>query len=240
MSLSIVLTCYNETPIIFESYEKIVDMMNITKIDHELIIVNDGSAPEATGKMKEYFREKPHTIFISSETNEGRGAAVTRGMKAASKDYVGFIDTDLEIPEYSLLTLYHAIVSQKADVVLGRRSYVMRWGLNAFLRYVCSRMYFWCESLFLHLGFLDTATGIKIFDRRKVLPVLDLVRDKRWFWDTEIVAECLYNNMKIVQAPVFVIRKEKPSSVRLVRDTRRYLSSLYEYRKRHLKASDER
>jgi len=234
MSLSIILTSYNEVPLIFDSYEKIVSMMNLTKIEYELIIVDDGSRGEIQAQLEGYFQKKANTTLILSEVNEGRGSAVTKGLKRSTKRYAGFIDTDLEIPAYSLLNLYTVLKKGSFDAVIGRRFYLSAWNICYWPRIVCSRMYFLLANFLLGLNFLDTETGIKIFKKNKILPILDSVGSKGWFWDTEIIAEALKKNLKITQVPVFVSRKQKRSSVNILRDTKNYLRALREYREKRV------
>ena len=232
MSLSIVLTCYDEVPKIFRSYERIVRLMDLTKIDYEVVVVDDGSQEPARAELAGYFRDRPGVRLVLSDRNEGRGAAVSKGIAASRKDYVASIDTDLQIPEHHLFALYDAALKERADMILGHRHYVLGMKPYHWLRYVCSRAYRRFADLILGLGGLDTETGIKMYRREAFLPVLESVEDKRWFWDTESVAEGLRRGLSVLQVPVFVIRRGDASTVRVFRDTYRYVSSLYRYRKR--------
>lgn len=233
MSLSVILTCYNEVPIVFDSYEKIVSMMDLARIDYDMIIVDDGSRSDVRNGLRDYFKDKKNTILLFSDVNEGRGAAVTKALKASSKEFAGFIDVDLEIPECSLLTLFHIMAAKKLDIIIGKRCYRLNWSVYLWLRIICSKAYYLLANSMLRLGRLDTESGIKIFRRENILPLLDSVEDKRWFWDTEIIAEALRNNLKVTQAPVFVSRGGKKSTVNVFRDAQRYLMSLYKYKYRN-------
>lgn len=207
--------------------------MEMAALNYEVIIVDDGSSAETKQGLQEYFGTKPRVKLILGEVNEGRGAAVTKGIKAGACEYAGFIDTDLEIPEYSLLNLYYAGKMCSADIIIGRRVYQLGRRLNNWFRYFLSRGYFLLANLVLKLGFLDTETGIKIFKREAILPVLEAVQAKRWFWDTEIIAESKRQGLRIIQTPVLVVRsKGKKSSVRFLKDTRAYLTAVYRYRRR--------
>jgi len=235
MSLSIILTCFNEVPLIFETYEKIVSMMKLTNIDCEFLVVDDGSTPENKKDLDKYFLYKEKTQLIMLDVNEGRGAAVTKGIKASTKEYACFIDTDLEIPANEIFNLYFTITSDSAsvDIVIGKRVYLLGANLYEYFRAMNSKIYTFLVNLLFRLNSLDTESGIKIFKTKKILPILDFVKDKRWFWDTEVVLQSIENNLKITQKPVFVIRKlDKKSSVHFFRDTCRYLTSIYQYSKR--------
>lgn len=231
MSLSLILTCWNEVPLIFNSYSRVVSLFDKAAINYEIIIVDDGSKPEVVRQLKDYFAKQSNTQLIFSEKNEGRGAAVTKGIQASTLGIVGFIDTDLEIPEHYILKLYNILIKENGDVVVGRRHYIMQWNIKHWLRVMSSRLYYLLANLLLPLKFMDTESGIKIFRKEKILSFLDTIEDKQWFWDTELIAECIKNNLKVIQTPVFVYRNsQKESSVRVLRDTFRYLKSLYRYR----------
>ncbi|MBI1745370.1 MAG: glycosyltransferase family 2 protein [Acidobacteria bacterium] len=234
MSLSIILTCFNEVPIIFGSYTALTTMMQAARIDYEFIVVDDGSSEAVQRALQAFFPEGRVRLILSSQ-NEGRGAAVTKGIRTASKDYVCFIDSDLEIPAYTLLVLYYTatVFEPGADMVIADRCY--RWNLNLrnlirnFGSLVVRRITSWA----LDLGSLDTETGAKLFRRSAVLEFLGEVRDKRWFWDTEVVAEAIRHSQRVVQAPVVVTRRnDKRSSMRVVRDVVNFSRALYAYKRK--------
>ena len=85
--------------------------------------------------------------------------------------------------------------------------------------------------MILKLPVHDTEAGYKFFRRKKILPVLKQVKDKRWFWDTEIIALGYLNGLKIKEIKVlFKRRSDKTSTVNLFRDTLEYIWSLLVFR----------
>ena len=79
---------------------------------------------------------------------------------------------------------------------------------------------------------MDTETGFKFFNRGKILPVLEQVQDKRWFWDTEIMVRALWNGLNITEIPcLFMRRSDKKSTVNLRKDIWDYLAKLYRFQK---------
>lgn len=233
MSLSIILTCYNEVPVIFNSYQILATMMNRTNIDCEFIVIDDGSKPNTQRKLWQYFGDLDQVQLVLSKQNKGRGSAVSKGIRSSTCQYVCFIDTDLEIPSYSILALYNEAISSNSDVVIAERMY--KWGINPRhnIRNLCSKAYRRFSSLVLSLENLDTETGSKLFRRTKIMPILERTLDQRWFWDTEIIAESLKDSQKIVQIPIPVVRcPNKSSSVHVLREIYRYLKAIHSYRKR--------
>ena len=231
MSLSIVLTCYNEVPLIFETYRILSGLMRAAGIEHEFIVVDDGSAEAVQQELKEFFAESS-TCLILSPRNEGRGAAVTKGIRAATKAYVGFTDTDLEIPAHALLVLHHTAVALQADMVIADRVYRADLSLRHLVRNLGSVALRRASWRALGLGHLDSESGAKVFDRRAVERILDHVSDPRWFWDTEIVAEAIKRSQRVVQVPIVVTRRrDKRSTVRPLRDALTYLRALRAYKR---------
>jgi len=233
MGLSVILTCFNEVPLIFDSHRELASLLAEARVPHEFVIVDDGSAPQTREALIEHFRDVNDAEIILAPRNEGRGAAVSRGIRASHCDFVGFADTDLEIPGWSLVALYNEALHNDADLVLADR--VLSWeaSRNNWLRNLGSLVVRHTTSWRLSLGDLDTATGAKVFRRASVLPLLDRVTDTRWFWDTEVVAEAVRNGQKVVQVPVVVHRRAvKKTSMHLVRDAWRQFAALESYRRR--------
>jgi len=147
------------------------------------------------------------------------------------KDYVGFIDTDLEIPADAMLALYATALEQRADMVLVERVY--EWDLHPMhaLRHIGSFGLRVFSSMMLGLGRLDTETGAKLFRRQSVLDILEEVSNKGWFWDTEIVCQALRHSQKVVQVTAGVSRRKgKSSSVHLMTDTLTYIKAAVSYK----------
>jgi hypothetical protein len=85
----------------------------------------------------------------------------------------------------------------------------------------------------LALGFnvSDSETGCKFFKRATASEVVLGSENDGWFWDTEVMMGAVFANLRIVEMPVLFLRQpDKPSSVRILRDTRQYLIDLHQYR----------
>src|SRR3990167_1586553 len=77
----------------------------------------------------------------------------------------------------------------------------------------------------------DIEAGYKFFKSHKILPILSKVQDKHWFWDTEICTRAYWKGLKISQVPVlFVKRKDKKSTVKLIPDSWNYLIKLLKFK----------
>ena len=143
---------------------------------------------------------------------------------------MGFIDIDCEVSPVYIPEMVRMILAGKADVVIGNRIY--RTGITSLHREILSAGYRWLADGMIGTGKMDTESGYKFFDRKKILPVLEKTKHPGWFWDTEIVVLAKRAGLRVVAYPVlFLRRSDKTSTVRVVEDTIDYLRSLWRFRR---------
>jgi glycosyltransferase involved in cell wall biosynthesis len=225
IDFSLILPCYNEEKYLASSIQQIVSVLNSTAYSYEIIFVDDMSLDE-TRKIIDRFVASPatHSRRIFNKHNIGRGGTVMRGIRRAHGKWVGFIDIDLEVGAH-YIPYCLASLAEGASVVTGLRIYKI--SLRGIFRHLASKCYGGLVRFLLKLPLHDTETGFKFFDRSAVLPLLSQVKETGWFWDTEIMARCVQHELTIIEKPcLFIRRHDKTSSVRLIRDSLRYLLSL--------------
>ncbi len=236
MDLSLIITCYNEAPHLKKSFSILKNTLNQTRWKYEFIFVDDFSEDRTRNVIEEIINENKalriKTIF--HDKNYGRGQSVVDGLRAAAAPVVGFLDIDLEIAAHYILPAVNLIKVGNADFVMAHRIYKL--SVKAMARTIVSRGYNFLTRHLLGLPFHDTEAGFKFFLREKVLPILDLVENQRWFWDTEIVAYAHRNGLKISSLPVLFIRNpDKKTTVKLVSDSFDYFVNLLRFRRRFKK-----
>lgn len=233
---SLIIACYNEEEHLKGSFYKIDLVLKETRWRYEYIFVDDSSRDGTRKIIKDIISENPEIQirYIFHETNLGRGQTVADGLKISSGKVIGFLDIDLEIPSHYIVPAVTYIKIGFADFITAHRIYKYGCSINSFIRYVISRCYNFLVRHLLCLPYRDTEAGFKFFNRDKILPVLSNIKDKKWFWDTEIVAIAYTNNLKIFLLPVLFIRKNnKKSTVKLVNDSLGYFVSLLKFRKKY-------
>lgn len=229
--LSLILPCYNEAGLFVGSMDRIKAVLDATNFSYEVIFVDDASPDRTAALIKAYCRNHPNFRALYHTSNTGRGKAVTDGLKSAKGMVAGYIDIDCEVDPVYIPKMVSLIVRGKADVVTGRRYY--RTSVQSVVREVLSRGYQWLADVAIGTGGLDTETGYKFFNRKKILPVLSKPKHAGWFWDTEIMVYARRANLRIVEEPVLFLRRfDKKSSVNIVADTYDYLINLVQFRSR--------
>ncbi len=100
MKISIVIPVFNQwiyTKNCLESFKKLSN-------DYELIIVDNCSSDETQEGIK-LFLNKTNYKYIRNDHNTGFGFACNQGYKAASSEYVMFLNNDIKVKDKELLWL---------------------------------------------------------------------------------------------------------------------------------------
>lgn len=228
VDVSIILACYNEGPTFKKSVKRIVAQIQKIKAQWEIIFVDDKSTDETKKIIERMLAEINNCKAIYHLQNHGRGKSVSDGIRSAKGKICGYLDVDCEVsPAY--IPLFLKELDKGFDMVIGRRFYES--GPKSLTRFIASKLYAFIVKLALALPFEDTEVGFKFFKRSQILPICAKVKNKRWFWDTEICARAWWAGLKVGQLPVlFVRRQDKKSTVRLFADSLGYITSLIKLR----------
>jgi hypothetical protein len=230
VQLSLVLPCYREAEHIDVSVPRILRVLADLPYQTEILFVDDRSPDDTAARIERLCRQYAHwpMRLIRHERNQGRGAAVMTGIRAAQGRWVGFVDIDLEVaPDY--IAVCCRILDEGWDVCIGSRHYPAT--LNSLARFLASSLYRRLAWSILGLPQIDSESGYKFFVRERILPVLEQTTNRGWFWDTQIVAESYLAGLRVAQTPCLHLRRmDKTSTVRLVRDSVEFLGELVRYR----------
>lgn len=118
--LSIIIPCYNEKNTIEKILEEVM-AVNIGTTQKEIIIVDDGSKDGTRELLGKLAKKNKSIRLLFQETNQGKGAALKRGLLESSGDVVVVQDADLEYDPKEYKRLLYPIERGQADVVYGSR-----------------------------------------------------------------------------------------------------------------------
>ena len=110
--ISVIVPVYNGADFIKKNYDSI---KNQTFKDIEIIFVDDESKDNSLEILRE-IEKKDHKVKVISQKNKKQGGARNSGVKAASGNYISFVDIDDYISEDFLESLYNAIKKFDADI----------------------------------------------------------------------------------------------------------------------------
>jgi glycosyltransferase involved in cell wall biosynthesis len=118
--LSIIVPCYNEKATIEKILEEVMDVkLGTTK--KEIIVVDDGSKDGTREVLKNLAAKHKDIKLLFQATNQGKGAALKRGILESTGDVVVVQDADLEYDPQDYKRLLYPIERGPADVVYGSR-----------------------------------------------------------------------------------------------------------------------
>jgi glycosyltransferase involved in cell wall biosynthesis len=229
--VSVVLACYNEEEVLAGSFEAIKDTLDDLGRPYEILFVDDLSRDRTREIIRKIADAHPALDIrvILHERNQGRGATVTDGFRAARGEIAGYLDVDLEVHARYIPSLVRAI-EKGADVATVRRIYAFQ--LRSIDRYFMSRGYSFLVRKLLGVPIHDTETGYKFFRRERLLAVLDEIEDGGWFWDTEYMVRALRHGLRLEEIPgAYVRRRDKTSTVSGLRDSAAYFAKLVRFRR---------
>lgn len=225
VEVSIILPCYNEGPTFEVSVAKIMSVLKKLKYIWEIIFVEDKSQDSTKENIEKLTSKIKSSRAIYHSKNQGRGKSVADGVKIARGDICGFLDVDLEISA-DYIPLFISEIKNGSDLVIGQRFYEGD-GTRTFVRFLASKIYAFSVRMLFNSPAQDTESGYKFFRKSKILTILGKIKNKHWFWDTEICIRSHLAGLKISQVPVLFRRREdKKSTVRLIPDSIDYISNL--------------
>lgn len=100
-----------------ETLEKCVNsLLEQTLQEIEIILVDDGS-PDESGEMCDSFSKDPRVHVVHKE-NGGLSSARNAGLKIASGDYIGFVDSDDYVHPEMFYKLYDRIEKDKSEICI--------------------------------------------------------------------------------------------------------------------------
>lgn len=115
MSFSIIVPVYNQAAYVEECVNSVL-LQGVP--DEEIILVNDGSTDETPAILERLQKEHPDTIRVIHQDNQGVFEARHNGFRAATGDYVLFLDSDDRLNPDSLTFLNREFQKNQADLIL--------------------------------------------------------------------------------------------------------------------------
>jgi len=135
MKYSVVIPVFNSESIVRETVDRTVSFFRKSRLDFELILVNDGSSDKSWDVIKEKAEKYQEVISINLLRNYGQHVANLCGFRHATGDYIITMDDDLQNPPEEIQKLI-AKATEGYDLVLGR----FKEKKHTFLRRIGSRV----------------------------------------------------------------------------------------------------
>jgi dolichol-phosphate mannosyltransferase len=192
VKVSVIIPVYNERDTIAETIARVRG----APVDKEIIVVDDASADGTPGIVESL--PGPDLKLIRQPRNQGKGAAIRRGLQEATGEIVLIQDADLEYDPADYPKLIAPIEAGEAEVVYGTRSPEfrgMRFPHRVF-NWLAARL----ANLLYRAGISDEATCYKVF-RTAVIKQIPL-KCRRFEFCPEVTAKVRKRGIRIHEVPV--------------------------------------
>jgi len=192
--LSVVMPVFNERT----TLEEIVGRVLAVPLRIELIAVDDASTDGSRELLETMSRERGFRL-VRQERNRGKGAAVRRGIEAATGDVIVVQDADLEYSPEEYPELLDLIVRGKADAVFGSR-FIGRHRCFLFTHYLANLFLNLVTNVLYNTTMTDMETCFKAV-RADLLKDLEL-RSDRFGIEPEITAKLFKRAARVYEVPI--------------------------------------
>ncbi len=124
-TLTVILPCYNEAPVLGATYHRLRTVLETMHRDEGvegyLLFVNDGSTDETAGLLNRLSRQDSTTQVLHLSRNFGHQAALSAGIAVCRTDYAVVMDADLQDPPEVIPDMWRLMQQHGVDVVYGVR-----------------------------------------------------------------------------------------------------------------------
>jgi len=197
MLLSVVIPCYNERQTIAEV---LAAVRAAPPADKEIIVVDDCSGDGT----REFLQDQAGTLvdrLLYHKVNQGKGAALRTGIRAAQGDIILIQDADLEYDPTDYSSLLQPILENKADVVFGSRFQGGRpHRVLYFWHRVGNGLLTLLSNVFTNLNLTDMETCYKVF-RREIIQAIE-IQENRFGFEPEITAKVAKSGCRVFEVGI--------------------------------------
>lgn len=203
--LTVLIPAFNEEARLPATLASLADFLEGWGVDFRVIVLDDGSR-DATAQISQRFGPRFSTI---SQPQQGKGAAIRRGMLAAAGRVIAFTDADLPYEMSPVRTACEWIRGGECEAVFGARDLVesRHEARRKLSRIVASAVFREVVKLVVSREVTDTQCGLKVFSRRAALEIFSRTTIDGFAFDAEVVMLCHRLGLPFRRIPVTLINE---------------------------------
>jgi glycosyltransferase involved in cell wall biosynthesis len=202
VKLSVVIPVYNERFLVGELVRRVLAVSAPEIRELEVLLVDDGSKDGSLEILRALAAEHPDRVrLLEQGRNQGKGAAIRRGIAEATGDLILFQDADLEYDPRDYPRLVRPFLEDGADVVYGSRFLPSDRRRVLYYRHTLgNRLLTTMSNWFTDLNLTDMETCYKVF-RAPLLKSIP-IRSNDFAMEPEITAKVAKRECRIFEVPI--------------------------------------
>ena len=202
VKLSVIVPVFNERYLVGELIRRVLAVSAPEIRALEVLLVDDGSTDGSVEVLRRLAAAHPERVrLLEQAKNQGKGAAIRRGITAATGDVILFQDADLEYDPRDYPRLVRPFLEDGADVVYGSRFLPSDRRRVLYYRHsLGNRILTSLSNWFTDLNLTDMETCYKAF-RAPLLKSIP-IRSDDFALEPEITAKVAKRECRIFEVPI--------------------------------------
>jgi len=236
MKLSVIIPTYNEAErlpnTLQDAYAWLSEHLGR---DFEICVVDDGSSDRTCEYVRQLIPTMPELLLIEQTKNQGKGAAVRRGMLAAKGDIQVFLDADHSTHIREIEKVFDVLKAQpKTDIVIASRQHPDSdiTQHQSWLREHMGKSFNMLMHLATGINMQDTQCGFKAFTAKASKQIFAEQKLDGFSFDVEVLFLAAQMGYQVAEIPVEWIN-EPNSKVRMLIDPLKMFVDILKIRHLH-------
>jgi len=225
MSLTILIPTKNEQDVIEKTIKNIINS-RISKINYEILIINDFSTDKTKIILKKFKRNKK--IKLINNIKPGLGGALSIGIEKSTKEFICIFMADESDSISDLIKYYKIISKNKYDAVFGSR-FIKGSNLRDYplKKLIFNRIFNnLCKIFFLNT-YNDFTNAFKIYKRKVLLSFFPIVSENFNVF-LELPLKIVGRNFKYKVIPISWTNRIKGKSKFIIKElTSKYVFTFF-------------
>jgi glycosyltransferase involved in cell wall biosynthesis len=239
MLIEFIIPCYNEEQILKQNTLKLLNFLKLQKysFNWKIILLLNGTTDNSKLLALELEKQN-HEINLFIIPEKGKGNALKKYFDHSSGNFLIYMDIDLAVSLENINDLLTPFLKENYDIVIGSRLLKKSRTNRSFFRELTSRFYILLSKIIIKHPFSDLQCGFKGIKKETWLKVSSLIKDKYWFFDTELLFYINYLNYKYKEISVNWSENrygKRKSKIKLLKDSLLFIKNLINLRKNYLK-----
>jgi len=200
--VDLVIPVYNEAHVLEASVHRLAAAVaGRADFPWRVVVVDNGST-DATLQIARRLAERLEVVHVLHLDAKGRGRALRKAWMETESALSLYMDVDLST-DLAAVSETVRLLRSRADIVVGSRLHAQSQITRSLKREVLSRAYNRLIRLVLRTrSFQDAQCGFKGVRVERVRPLLPLVRNQEWFFDTELLVLAEYAGLTVCDLPI--------------------------------------